>query len=982
MTSRTASKPRRDGGFTLVELMITVLLLAVVVISLTTVMWSASRSKTMTANGIEASEAGRVAIDMLARDLRSAGYGADRDNATPQRPIAYVDSLQVLINENLQPWPDTYGSPAQPLAYDPAKTPQPRPFVATEWTPPTQYAGGAETVRWTLDLTDDGAVNSDDQADPNAVDAQRTPNPDDFELVREVYGDNAGGSNGGAVQRVALVRRPGTGGIGPMFTVYLKGQTTPWNWSDGPVPANQLANIERIAVSITAPSGKKDWRGRYAQSTYRTQVSSMRNVPNSSDEYTVEGYVYVDSLPVNNFKDMGESPVPGARISIGLISTMTSASGYYNLRVPAGIHVIKQTPPPGYVNVNVPDTLSINVPPGGTRNFADQHLPGGRVRAFVFLDANNNGLQDVGEGGMQNVRVNLKPGIQYQYTNADGFTPAMFANVGACSLAVVPPDSFIVTTANPVPLSIVDGDTLTRTFGVCKPQVGTVSGKVFRDANRNGTYETGETGIEGVWVGVTTDGGLTVQGHANTDGNGNYSISVPANDPPRTAPYAVMVTPPTGYYPTGPTSIGGLYLQSGQTLSDRNFGMSSFTMIILQANRVLSLANGDLVENDWNGSHTENRHGDGDIVLGSDTGGTDQVSTWFNRYASTPLFATTPDYTRSAPGAVMAMSLDYLDVNAPLNRPDLVTGCKAATPGNFFVWWCQNTSGNEGYFPVSYSQAYKTQDQGDVQAVLTADLNGGTYPDILVGTRSPTAFTGSIELWTNSNTASPTFARTEVYPGAFLSAGSIGEVTAMVMGDLDGDGLGDLIVGSKRATGGQIYFFRNQGKASTPHFQLVTSWAFSNEPITALAITDVNGDGLLDLVAGSQTTADGGHLWQMNNGPGWSFALVRVINAPGIVTSIVAADLGGISRKDLAVGWHGSSTGYVGGVRIYYLDAGILPPTGIDPSAGQLQNWVPALTSGDFNYGSNPVASPPYLTDLAAGAKISANTGAVMVFIR
>jgi len=46
-------------------------------------------------------------------------------------------------------------------------------------------------------------------------------------------------------------------------------------------------------------------------------------------------------------------------------------------------------------------------------------------------------------------------------------------------------------------------------------------------------------------------------------------------------------------------------------------------------------------------------------------------------------------------------------------------------------------------------------------------------------------------------------------------------------------------------------------------------------------------------------------------------------------------------------------------------------------------NFVPALTVNNFNYGIYPsTPSPPYLTDLAAGVKASATTGALVVFIR
>jgi prepilin-type N-terminal cleavage/methylation domain-containing protein len=981
-------------GFSLIELMITVLILGVVVITLTTVMSLASRSKTTTTNGIEATEAGRVAMDMMARDLRSAGYGADRDNAAgAQPPIAYVDSLQLLINGNLDPYPDTLlvrrGSPQ---AYDPNGTGRPLPLIGTEWTPPVKYTTGAEIVRWTLDLNNDGAVDAVDQAHADGVDAMRTPNPDDYELVRQVYGDstnNTSGNNGPVTQRVALVRRPGSG-VGPMFTVYMRGSTTPWDWSSGPVPAAQLANIERVALDLTAPSGKRDWRGRYAESRFKTDVNSMRNVPQSSaDEYAVDGYVYLDSIVVNRNRDTGERGLEGATVHCGLYSTITSASGYFCFHVPAGTYWLKQViTPSGYVNTSVPESLSVTVPPAVTRHFPDAALAGGHIAVFVYEDLDNDGVLDVGETGRSAVQVTLRPANTVAYTGSAGYvSPTMFAAVGTCSLTVTAPDSFVVTTTNPVVLSVTNGSTLAATFGVYKADAGTISGKVYRDVDRDGVLDAGEQGIQNVWVGVTTDGGITVPGYAWTDANGAYSITVPANSPPTTTPYSIMIIPPAGYFPTTSTSINGVWLTAGQALASRNFGLSSFTVITLQANRVLSLGSADMIEKDWNGNHTENRHGDADIVLGSDTGGSDQVSTWFNRWDSTPLFASSPDYTRSAPGAVMSMALDWLNVDSPLNRPDLVTGCKVATAGNFFVWYCQNTSSNEGYYPSTYSLAYKTADQGDVQAVVTLDCAGGAgadRPDLIVGTKSPTAYTGSVELWTNSNATSPTFSRTETYPGTGgMSAGSLGEVNAVILGDLNGDGLRDLIIGTRCATGGQVYFLRNMGKSASPHFTYQSVVSLEGEAVTALAAVDVNGDGLLDVVAGTQTAANGGHLvWLENDSGTFDFYTSRTVNAPGVVTSLAAADLGGTATSDLVVGYRVGTTGYVGGLSIYFLDVGTIPHLGVDPSAGAVTNWVPAVTTNNFNYGTNPAATAPYLQDLVAGVKVSASTGAVVVFVR
>src|SRR5689334_17870044 len=103
MTRPSRNHSPAQRGFTLVELMITLVVLAVVVIVLTTVMLTAQRGKVQSSNRIESSQAARIALDMMARDLRSAGYGVDRDASPAQPPIAYIDSLQVLICEDLTP---------------------------------------------------------------------------------------------------------------------------------------------------------------------------------------------------------------------------------------------------------------------------------------------------------------------------------------------------------------------------------------------------------------------------------------------------------------------------------------------------------------------------------------------------------------------------------------------------------------------------------------------------------------------------------------------------------------------------------------------------------------------------------------------------------------------------------------------------------------------------------------------------------------
>lgn len=987
--SSARSRPGRTRGFTLVELMITLTVLAVVMIVLSTVMYTAARSKVATANRIESSQAGRVALDLIARDLRSAGYGADTDYpGNPQPPIAYIDSTQVLICENLSPYPDTTGGThSAPLAYNPAGSPKPKPLVSSAWAPPARYNTGAEIVRWTLDVNDDGQIDAGDVAAPAGADAQRTPNPNDFVLVREVYGDNTGGmalNNGGSQERIALVRKPAASSIPPMFTVYMKGSATPWDWSNGPVPAAQLANVERVVVKVVATSGKADSRGQYAETLYQTDVNSLRNTPQLTTEYVVDGYVYEDKN-TNHVKDAGDVGIAGASVTLGGLSAVTSSTGYFMFSVGAGHYVLKDVAPAGYNTFTSPDSFVLDVPPAATRSFADTVVKGGTVNAQVFEDLNGNSVWDAGEPARPAEKLTLSPPGTVFYTNALGAASA-FATVGPYTVSLAVPDSFACETSNPAAGTMTNGGTLTHVFALQRSQTATVAGRVWYDKNSNGAQNAGEAGLQNVWVGVVSSTTQDVLAFAYTNATGDYSLTVPANSPPGTDPYIVECIPTNGYYPVGSSSYNNVLLTGGQNLTGRNFGLNAFQLITLTASRVLSLGTGDVMESDWNGNQTQNAHGDQDILLGADANGTDQVSVWFNQYDANPLFNTTRDYARTAPNAVLSMSVDTLTIDAApfRTRVDLVTGTKLAGAGNFFTWFNQNTKSNEGYLPATYSQAYRTSDLGDVQAVVTGNVTGGSAIDILVGTKSPTAGQGTVELWKSNDAATPTYTFVEAYPTVGTLGYPMGEVNAMVLTRFRTTGQ-DLVVGTKTGTySGQVMVFSRVDSASV--FKLRWIKTYGSQYVKALAVSDITGDGKIDLVVATQGSTASGRLelWRnQTSGSLIDFNRISKIDVPFVPYSLVAADFGGAAASDVAVGYRSDESSYGGGVKIYYCDSGVFPASGTDPSGGSVVNFVPALTSGNYNYGVKPaLPAPPYLVDLAAGVKSSNTTGALVVFIR
>ena len=289
---------RNRSGFTLVELALTVFLSAAV-LGVTYLFLRSSMNQMRAGEGYaDVQQNLRVAGEMLADEIRMAGYGIDYGNG--QQGLVYAAPWDVVFNANINPEPDVFGDPRVPVAMDPAATPATVPASGTVLYAPTESFGtGAETVRFTLDSDGDGSITSADRGDE---DEETMGGARDYVLGRTVFGSDSAGSNGGTREKVAVCAGPVAGDANPPVPLFQylydddSDPSTPLKlWGDsnydlslsaseisslGPVPSATLPQVQRIRVSLTGDNERlSSPSAMYASSTppasvFRTEVGS------------------------------------------------------------------------------------------------------------------------------------------------------------------------------------------------------------------------------------------------------------------------------------------------------------------------------------------------------------------------------------------------------------------------------------------------------------------------------------------------------------------------------------------------------------------------------------------------------------------------------------------------------------------------------------------------------------------------------------
>jgi len=405
------------------------------------------------------------------------------------------------------------------------------------------------------------------------------------------------------------------------------GSCTASNLNNLTCSLGDIAAAGSVTVTVDAvipqPSGLPPVPPVYSNtasvSTFSVDLVSGNNSATGSVSLvksSIAGRIYADNNN-NGAIDGGESGIAGVTLSISgtdvFGNTVTHApvtsdsSGNYLFdsleQANSTGYTITQTQPSAYADgLETAGTASSGTAPGGTvsatvgsntitgivldkdqvatgYNFGE--LRNNKLSGTVFADINNNGAKDASDPGISGVTVTLT-GTDARGAGVNATTTTNSA--GAYSFSNVLPGSYQI--AETQPAAYADGiDTVgtptggsnavnDQFSGIAVGNVdgagynfaelgGSISGLVWRDANRNGALDGGEGPIVGATLNLSGPATRTT----TTDSSGNYVFNaLPAGT------YTVTQTLPAGFGSSTPLAIGSITISANGASTGNNFG--------------------------------------------------------------------------------------------------------------------------------------------------------------------------------------------------------------------------------------------------------------------------------------------------------------------------------------------------------------------------------------------------------------------------
>jgi prepilin-type N-terminal cleavage/methylation domain-containing protein len=427
---------RKERGFTLIELLISFAIFGIIMTVLITMLVRNQSAARVNELIIEAEQNTRVTNNFISRHLRSAGF--DRDLAAGQLSIGYAGPFMVFVNSDF----DQDQSPTRD-AYDASKNPTIPPMY---YNPDVAIGKTAETIILGLDVNLDGAIDANDMTSA----ALATSNPNDFMVVKRVFGSD-GTNNGGDTTEIALVRGPWANDsyapevVKPLFQYWLdmdEDGRVDKLWGDDnnndSLDVNEygfsaitladsinfkpaLKYVRVLNLNVTGETPGRD-RGYRQNNGYRTVnmssgIDVTRNEPPffaKAQRREVFGEVYWVSSPTDTI-GFGEAlisltPFDASSDTLGVARTLSKGSYHFfvppdtyevHLKIPEFHTLIEKIPNPPYAYVaeNFSDEVKFEIEPDDTIGF---------IEGWVYIDRNGNRTWDAAaETTLSGVRLNI-----------------------------------------------------------------------------------------------------------------------------------------------------------------------------------------------------------------------------------------------------------------------------------------------------------------------------------------------------------------------------------------------------------------------------------------------------------------------------------------------------------------------------------------------------------------------------------------------